>query len=314
MLFSLDSRFQSPSDSVSSFPSQQKTGGPTHLGRFFVGVGCCPKEIPPDKAAPAGPVPVPAALAEFLGEEPSAAALRGAARPWATVADAESPPETPESGVKGRGSLGSSALKKKRSTMKQQKIGLGPFCREICGKMCCQAVILCCQVPHGVFLLIHWEQEAHSIQTLLVLASFYHSHLFTGVLYAPWPPDFDDRPPTPTPEDANQMDVARPLAPPVEIPRRPVEIPSEAQVGSVSFKTGTSGPVSRSFQGAKLKLNSQTFYSTYDHLSLFGFANWSSRQSLCPSQTASILQNRCIIMAGSFCRCRSIWTERERLH
>ena len=60
--------------------------------------------------------------------------------------------------------------------MKQQKIGLGPFCREICGKMCCQAVILCCQVPHGVFLLIHWEQEEHSIQTLcflLVPASFW---------------------------------------------------------------------------------------------------------------------------------------------
>lgn len=76
-----------------------------------------------------------------------------------------------------------------------------------------------------------------------VLVSFYHSHPFTGVLYARWPPDFDDRPPTPTPEDANQMDVARPLAPPVEILRRPVEIPSEAQVGSVSFKLG---PLDRS--------------------------------------------------------------------
>lgn len=139
---------------------------------------------------------------------------------------------------------------KKRSTVKYQKIWLSPFCRELCGKMRCQAVILCCQVPHGVFLLIHWEQEEHSVQTLcfFVLASFYHSHPCTGVLYAPWPPDFDDRPPTPTPEDANQMDVARPLAPPVEIPRRPVEIPSEAQVGSVSFKTGTSGPVSKSFK------------------------------------------------------------------
>ena len=60
------------------------------------------------------PVPVPSALAEFLGEEPSAAALRGAAQPWATVADAESPPETPESGLMGRGSLGSSAFKKKK--------------------------------------------------------------------------------------------------------------------------------------------------------------------------------------------------------
>lgn len=91
-----------------------KNGGPNTSRQVFWGGQCCPKEIPPDKAAPAGPVPVPAALAEFLGEEPSAAALRGAARPWATVADAESPPETPESGVKGRGSLGSSAFKKKK--------------------------------------------------------------------------------------------------------------------------------------------------------------------------------------------------------
>eukprot|EP00434_Breviolum_minutum_P020463 symbB.v1.2.018046.t1/scaffold1425.1/size119490/4 len=121
-----------------------------------------PPEVPEPvaEAAPAGPVPVPAALAEFLGEEPSAAALRGAARPWATVADAESPPETPESGVKGRGSL-----------------------------------------------------------------------------------DFDDRPPTPTPEDANQMDVARPLAPPVEIPRRPVEIPSEAQAPFVQMPSHAMEPV-----------------------------------------------------------------------
>ena len=157
-------------------PLPPKNGGPNTSRQVFFGGPIALKKKPPDQAAPAGPVPVPAALAEFLGEEPSAAALRGAARPWATVADAESPPETPESGVKGRGSLGSSAFKKKRSTMKQQKIGLGPFCREICGKMCCQAVILCCQVPHGVFLLIHWEQEEHSIQTLcflLVPASFW---------------------------------------------------------------------------------------------------------------------------------------------
>ena len=109
--FSLDSRFQSPSDSVSSCISHKKNGGPNTSRQVFFAL----KKSHHDKAAPAGPVPVPAALAEFLGEEPSAAALRGAARPWATVADAESPPETPESGVKGRGSLGSSALKKKEA-------------------------------------------------------------------------------------------------------------------------------------------------------------------------------------------------------